>query len=213
MYAGDGGHYPNWAVARRAPRALGVEAYWFNLLEPYVNARWTNQTYICPANRYLDKQFYYDPAAPVLVYGATQGSYSYNAAGTDGDDTFNLRPRHAAKCLGLGPYAPMSLFSGGIDTPSVSDSAIVSPSEMIAISEPYLNRWVTMSPNSFAKFQKQGIEVGWWHKWYWHLTGANTLFADGHVHFEKNDALFGRKDEARRRWNNDHEPHPETWEP
>jgi prepilin-type processing-associated H-X9-DG protein len=167
-----------------------------------------------PANRYLDTPYYYDPAAPVLVYGATQGSYSYNAGGTDGDAGFNISAlKHAGKCLGLGPYSPLSWFSGGIDTPSVSDAAITSPSEMIAISEPYVNRWVIMNPNSFAKSQKLNIERGIWYKWYWHLVGANTLFADGHVHFEKNDALFSRTEEARRRWNNDHEPHPETWEP
>jgi hypothetical protein len=33
------------------------------------------------------------------------------------------------------------------------------------------------------------------------------------VQFDKYDALYGKNDAARRRWNNDHKPHPETWEP
>jgi prepilin-type N-terminal cleavage/methylation domain-containing protein/prepilin-type processing-associated H-X9-DG protein len=211
MYAVDGGRYPNWAVARPTKQGLGVEAFWFNLLEPYVGARWTNQTYICPANRHLGTPYYYDPSPPALIYGGTQGSYSYNAGGTDGDAQSNHGMKYPGTCLGMGPYSPLSRFAGGIDTPAVSDSAVISPSQMIAISEPYLNRWVMMNPNSFAKFEKQGLERGWWYKWYWHLTGANTLFADSHVRFEKKDVLFGATIEARRRWNNDHEPHPEMW--
>jgi prepilin-type processing-associated H-X9-DG protein len=47
---------------------------------------------------------------------------------------------------------------------------------------------------------------------HWHRTGAPSVFCDGHVEFLKDEALYSKTDAARRRWNNDHEPHPETWE-
>jgi prepilin-type processing-associated H-X9-DG protein len=47
---------------------------------------------------------------------------------------------------------------------------------------------------------------------YWlantHNGGANGLFCDGHVEHGKQDRWIEKTDRARRRWNNDHEPHP-----
>jgi prepilin-type processing-associated H-X9-DG protein len=82
---------------------------------------------------------------------------------------------------------------------------------MIAITEPFSNRWIIISPKRFAFIQSFGTSNGWFSQWYWHVTGGNTLFADGHIEFMKSDALFGATDGARARWNNDHQPHPETW--
>src|SRR5262249_18519512 len=39
----------------------------------------------------------------------------------------------------------------------------------------------------------------------------NTAFCDGHVEYIKLEALYGRSNESRLRWNNDHEPHRESW--
>ena len=44
-----------------------------------------------------------------------------------------------------------------------------------------------------------------------HNKGANAVFCDGHVEFGKLTAWIKRTDGARRRWNNDNQPHPETW--
>jgi prepilin-type processing-associated H-X9-DG protein len=44
-----------------------------------------------------------------------------------------------------------------------------------------------------------------------HKTRANILFCDGHVESLKEKALIESSNEVRRRWNNDNEPHPETW--
>jgi prepilin-type N-terminal cleavage/methylation domain-containing protein len=44
-----------------------------------------------------------------------------------------------------------------------------------------------------------------------HDYGANAVFCDDHVEFGKLTAWMKRTDQARRRWNNDNQPHPETW--
>jgi len=46
-----------------------------------------------------------------------------------------------------------------------------------------------------------------------HATGINFVFVDGHVESSSQAELGARTPEARRRWNNDNLPHPETWEP
>jgi prepilin-type processing-associated H-X9-DG protein len=44
-----------------------------------------------------------------------------------------------------------------------------------------------------------------------HANGANVVFCDAHVEHAKQERWIEKTDHARRRWNNDHEPHPETW--
>ena len=44
-----------------------------------------------------------------------------------------------------------------------------------------------------------------------HNKGANAVFCDGHVEYAKQIVWQRKTDSARQRWNNDHEPHPETW--
>ena len=40
---------------------------------------------------------------------------------------------------------------------------------------------------------------------------VNMLFAEGHVGSGRHTKGVAATDTARRRWNNDSEPHPETW--
>ena len=44
-----------------------------------------------------------------------------------------------------------------------------------------------------------------------HNQGENSVFCDGHVEYAKHTAWLKKFDRARQRWNNDHQPHPETW--
>ncbi|HWW02406.1 MAG TPA: prepilin-type N-terminal cleavage/methylation domain-containing protein [Candidatus Acidoferrum sp.] len=44
-----------------------------------------------------------------------------------------------------------------------------------------------------------------------HNRGANIVFCDAHVEFAKLTNWLQKTEQARRRWNNDHEPHAETW--
>ena len=44
-----------------------------------------------------------------------------------------------------------------------------------------------------------------------HSHGANIVFCDGHVEYAKQQKWLQATEAMRRRWNNDHEAHPETW--
>jgi prepilin-type processing-associated H-X9-DG protein len=52
--------------------------------------------------------------------------------------------------------------------------------------------------------------------WMWpgtsHGGRANMLFGDGHVESARQTNWISTSESARRRWNKDHEPHPETWQ-
>lgn len=40
-----------------------------------------------------------------------------------------------------------------------------------------------------------------------HARGANVVFCDAHVEYAKTNRWLARTEVARRRWNNDHQPH------
>jgi len=44
-----------------------------------------------------------------------------------------------------------------------------------------------------------------------HAGRANVVFCDGHVEYHKQAEWTRASDNVRARWNNDHQPHPETW--
>jgi prepilin-type N-terminal cleavage/methylation domain-containing protein/prepilin-type processing-associated H-X9-DG protein len=44
-----------------------------------------------------------------------------------------------------------------------------------------------------------------------HSGGANIAFCDAHVQWQKQARWIDENISARSRWNNDHQPHPETW--
>jgi prepilin-type processing-associated H-X9-DG protein len=44
-----------------------------------------------------------------------------------------------------------------------------------------------------------------------HQGKANLLFVDGHAESGRQTNWMAATDTARRRWNNDGQPHPETW--
>jgi prepilin-type N-terminal cleavage/methylation domain-containing protein len=87
MYVGESGRFPHWAVMTN----IYAIDLWFHSLEPYVSARWTNELWACPANRRNPPSFEL-PLPSQMIYGAWQGSYAYNAAGTDSDGQFNSHP-------------------------------------------------------------------------------------------------------------------------
>jgi len=45
-----------------------------------------------------------------------------------------------------------------------------------------------------------------------HNNGVNVVFCDAHVEYDKRTAWLQKTERARQRWNNDHRPHPETWQ-
>jgi len=122
-----------------------------------------------------------------LPYG-----YGYNGLGT------RIRPPTMAP-LGLGPveWQGMVLRVRGTD--------IRSPAEMVAIGDSSEDLLGLLHPHAELGGHRI-LRVGTVH-----TAGANAVFCDGHVEYAKTARWTEASESARRRWNNDHEPHPETW--
>jgi len=116
-------------------------------------------------------------------------SYAYNNFGTD---LRNILPVPLS-ALGLA-------YLGDADT-RVPESRVRVPSDMVAIGDgpgqlfPYSVIEAMTAP---------GVDDA-------HNGGANAVFCDGHVEYGKLRSWFKADDAHRRRWNNDNEPHRETW--
>ena len=119
--------------------------------------------------------------------------YGYNGLGT-------LQRPPAAVSLGLGPV----VSEGAIVRTSAS--RVRFPSEMIGIGDSvgrylgYIHPYTSLA--HAARFDSVGSI---------HRHGANMVFCDGHVEYGKKTELTAPSSEVRRRWNNDNEPHAETW--
>jgi len=139
---------------------------------------------------------------PVCPSGHGFPWYSYNRIGTDLSDN---------SVLGLGG---LGRFDSNVPVP---ESRVVAPSEMIAA--------LHAVEIGVLGFGKPGA---WWSaSWSgrsFHEGGDNAVFCDGHVESEKSELIpkytntnwpgfwFVKPDEKHaKRWNNDNQPHPETW--
>jgi prepilin-type N-terminal cleavage/methylation domain-containing protein/prepilin-type processing-associated H-X9-DG protein len=115
---------------------------------------------------------------------APHGGYSYNFEGTGVIRT----PPDQGLSLGLEEqFRP------------VPESRVVAPSEMVAVTESTYNYFVLWVDRGYVKAGSHGKSV-------------NALFCDGRVSSEVVRRFAAATPEARRRWNNDHDPHPETWD-
>jgi prepilin-type N-terminal cleavage/methylation domain-containing protein/prepilin-type processing-associated H-X9-DG protein len=123
-----------------------------------------------------------------------EGQYAYNASGT--------APFRDPSNLGLGGISEDGRFR---QTP---ESRVRSPAEMLAVGD------VGPGPSFQDMFMTSGhFDVcstnPVLHPGTSHSGAANMLFAEGHVESGRKTTWLSPA--ARRRWNNDHEPHPETW--
>jgi len=177
-----GGHYD--------PDALNSQYYW---------ADGHRTVFSCPGvkPRYYPGLF----GAPGLsVYSL---DYGYNELGT-GWKNGSLR-------LGLGFTVEVTGFAPGGFGPLgprnyVKPGDVRTPGDMIAIGDGA--NWI--APNDprglgiVNQFQAGSIFLP-------HNGTANIVFSDGHVEGAKGVKLIEKSDPARKRWNSDNQPHPETW--
>jgi prepilin-type processing-associated H-X9-DG protein/prepilin-type N-terminal cleavage/methylation domain-containing protein len=153
----------------------------------------------CPAKppRIMPGLFPDSPSALMYYDG-----YGYNQYGTERLDPAPTRD------LGLGYREVNSLPGGHIPAvwppPTstylrfIKESEVRVPSDMLALGD--VVGWSrTISPLSHVVADR-------------HRGKANFVFCDGHVESAKQSRWIERTDDTRRRWNNDNQPHPETWE-
>jgi prepilin-type N-terminal cleavage/methylation domain-containing protein/prepilin-type processing-associated H-X9-DG protein len=122
-------------------------------------------------------------------------SYGYNALGTRD----NLPVTPTSPILGLG---------GGRGNPALPESRVLAPADMIAIAD--------IPEVALTQVQDDGDVTGALDDPYdfvaaRHSRGGNVLFCDAHVEFGKQTNWMRPAVSVRLRWNNDHQPHRETW--
>jgi prepilin-type N-terminal cleavage/methylation domain-containing protein/prepilin-type processing-associated H-X9-DG protein len=116
--------------------------------------------------------------------GLFNPSYGYNTFGTDGSDT---------DLLGL----------DGEEMVAMPQNHVLCPSDMIAIGDCPVTSWTGIiigATNDYNQILDNR-----------HNLGANVVFCDAHVEFGLQTNWMQATNSARMRWNNDHQPHPETW--
>jgi len=218
MYVVDNQRYPRAVfVALKAGDLAGLDLWLDVSLYPYTAAMWTNTLYRCPTYRGV-----------VLTHGPIgasggwaswpMGSYGYNGYGTENGDG----PSKAGFGLGADSSSDPLL-------PAITESMVTTPSDMAAMgdgrqlainfpqpgAQPYL-RFFQLRPyvnagsatrflvNSSGAVDPETVFAI-------HPGGYNLVFCDGHIEIMKYARMIEASDDARARWNYDHQPHRETW--
>jgi len=194
LYVTDWKSYPYYSTIPVS--VSGVTGhYWHEDLEPYYPVQWTNTAYQCPT--YRGGISLSDPGGPF-------GSYGYNGFGAAAD---------ASGSLGLGTWTNNQASSGF----SLREAAAVAPSDLLGFAEsPYVPYKVFLNQSTFA-VGTTGFDllrcVYSTAQWFYpqrHGKSYNAAFCDAHVEGVVPSVLFSPTNSAIR-WNNDHQPHPETW--
>jgi prepilin-type processing-associated H-X9-DG protein len=193
MYVGDFGKYPLTVINQGG---LGF-AHEDRLKD------W--QMALLPCVAYSEKIFQCTEAArpPVTIaYGigdaAPRGTTTLN--GRYGYNSYGTAPNVPPKNLGLG----WAMVDGRVvlELYQVPEAHVKVASDMIALGDTVFPLAVQLSPHRDFPSNWSGAR---------HNRGANTLFCDGHVEYARQHRWLEPSDTARRRWNNDNDPHPETW--
>lgn len=166
---------------------------WADTLIPYTQSAWTNDLYRCSSMKGTNVPVWVNPTGGS---SGPYGSYAYNESGTG---ELTDPPRSQNRHLGLGRV--LTPYNTDQALPR-RESSIVAPSDMIAVGDLFGGRdfYRTFDRASFRAANGR------------HSGGMNMLFCDGRVEFKSKTAWFERSAQARKRWNFDNEPHPETWE-
>jgi prepilin-type processing-associated H-X9-DG protein/prepilin-type N-terminal cleavage/methylation domain-containing protein len=196
-YVHDSGYYPSHHTSGTRPDnrlvwAPRVRVYLGGTTEPFwchsniKEAQWEPE--IGFDGREFERFGYEQGEAPRSAY---RGLFSY------GYNDWGVR-EFADPHLGLGGHADDERHG------EVRESRIVSPADMIAVADSKTDgNWDS------AIDPADTLDGEWPSKR--HGGGANTLFCDGRVERIDQPELVKASPEARRRWNNDFQPHQELW--
>ncbi|MDE3066867.1 MAG: DUF1559 domain-containing protein [Verrucomicrobiota bacterium] len=209
LYVNETGGYPAWALGISAI-TLKWDFKWDSALLQYAGSNTT--LYLCPAissHPQWTNLALFNP------------SYGYNDSGT-GRGSVNEQERN----LGLAGdwYAVSIPLPGpggrrGIQSEfhALPEAKVLAPCDMIAIGDyPAPTNFGRYSYTAAFPFTQDGDIDGALDYADDYITdrhdgGGNVVFCDGHVEFSKQTNWMKAVASARQRWNNDHQPHPETW--
>lgn len=198
LYTSDWHAYPLWSGASADP-TQPLNGLWDKALLAYCGRG--PKLLECPAWKWADVWDGGVPQSPPVAYSVNGFNFCY------GYNAFGTRPPPLAVGLGL----------GGLDYPNtrpVPDAIVREPTDLIAVGDyrglmvyqanGLMNPWVYVNDRSYDYLQSR------------HPQGANVTFCDAHVEslgrkkrwpLSKADSVYAQ------RWNNDHQPHAETWPP
>jgi prepilin-type processing-associated H-X9-DG protein/prepilin-type N-terminal cleavage/methylation domain-containing protein len=192
VYLVDYKKFPVWREGAPFGRG-GLTTNWDALLLPGVSGN--PNVFLCRARKSLSTW------TNLLTFNP---SYGYNALGTgryQEDET-------AAQALGLGggngAAAGIAIMLLPTGTVALPESSVLTPADMIAIGDyPELPE---QDGDILGGLDEQDDYIANRHN-----GGGNVVFCDAHVEFGKQTNWMRAATSARLRWNNDHQPHPETW--
>ena len=203
MYVNDNGKYP---------RLRRPYVNWKEALAPYsskaASYQWLNGGGMtCPEWQWHNWEASWDSRLPQGVWDNV-GSYGYNGSGT-------MPPPLLISSAGTNYYTLGLGCDSDLPGPEVPESTVQIPSDMVAIGDTVNDmemtpvvEWVdiatdTLGPNLYSIGGNLKDFLPSWR----HSGGANMVFCDDHVEFANRDVWTKRTDDARRRWNNDHQSH------
>ncbi len=189
LYTGEFRKYPLCADADSA-RPGSPLSFWDGKLLPFVADN--RKLFICPAEKL--------PSPWTNTVGLPQRNpcYGYNMAGTG---------RYPASAASLGLDGG---FNRGMSTTSIgrylTENQVRAPSDMIAAGD--CNPKKGGGDNDLDDLFPINLLAELAPR---HNHGENMVFCDVHVEYAKQIVWLRKSEVARQRWNNDHQPHSETW--
>ncbi len=209
MYVDEAEHYPTTIgnvglVGANAVYGVLTMSDWKETLLPYVGLASSPGERIA-IDKYVNLRVLRCPFILRKPDGSTGNSqYAYNASGT--------APLHSIANLGLGGFADEGLKP-------TAESKVVAPASLVAVGDVEPGATTTLPPGFPLRKTFMGssvFDVVSTNRISWpgavHNGQANVLFCDGHVESARQTNWVSSSAAARTRWNNDHEPHQETWE-
>src|SRR5439155_19033708 len=128
-----------------------------------------------------------------------------NGPGTTKSEAYGYNGSGSAQAY----YALQNLGLGLGKNNFVNSAALKAPSDMIALGDLQAPPSVGLNIISPSGKMAMGGLISVIPER--HARGANMIFADAHVEWSKRVHWTAEADSARSRWNNDHQPHRETW--
>jgi prepilin-type processing-associated H-X9-DG protein/prepilin-type N-terminal cleavage/methylation domain-containing protein len=211
MYVNDYDKYPGNAALYSGDAFQGIWATGMNWLNPYLGGRYDADA--------LNSQYYWaDGRRTVFSCPAVKPRYHPGLLGGNGLSVYSFDYgynelgtgwKNAVPRLGLGFTVNVTgLAAGGMGPLGprtyVKPGDVRNPENLIAIGDGA--NWIAPNHPRGAVGQYQASSV-----FLPHGGGANIVFCDGHVEQAIGGKWIEESNSARSRWNNDGQPHPETW--
>lgn len=220
MYVQDNGHYPGNGVIVFAGMPEEQEAaIFFNgngmrWLKPYLRGNYDPKDDIASHNvtvPWEGSTVFRCPGQDRIAPKQDEHNYAFTPSSDYGYNELGTAWRTATARIGLGftiEFSGVDAF-GRVDGPRqyVKPDSIKAPSNLIALADG--PTWIAPEFLGPLGALSHRPHVGW--LFIPHDAKANVVFCDGRVEQAKGARWVERTESARRRWNNDNQPHPETW--